>query len=161
MQDTNIKLSCLTVESIQSMADIANIPDISIEVATTLGKDVTFKVRQIIARAIKFMKHSNRRYLTCVDINKALKWSDDQPILGYQCDPNRPLDFSYSSEAGVFKYDHTIIDLNQRCQEKIELDRSLTDKLLSEAIPDILLKDYGTIDTRLVQDFSIDSNKAL
>ncbi|GLJ59620.1 hypothetical protein SUGI_1515980 [Cryptomeria japonica] len=63
------------------MAEAACISELKHEVAVLVSEDVTYRIRQIIGRAIKFMRHSKRTKLTCADINKALKWSDCQPVV--------------------------------------------------------------------------------
>lgn len=97
------------------MAETAAIPgDLSVEVAATISEDVTYRLRQIINRAMSFSRHANRTRLTCADINKALKWSDCQPVFGHESNPNERLRYSYSTEAQVFRYEENPVDLEQR-----------------------------------------------
>lgn len=130
-----MKYSCPTTDSIQLMAEAACIPDISIEVATMVSEDATFRLRQIIARAIKFMRHAKRTKLTCADINKALKWSDCQPVFGHECNPNQRLRYSYSTEARVFRYENNQVDLEQRYKEHPRTEELLSKDMMQEAMP--------------------------
>lgn len=126
-----MKYSCFTADSIRLMAEASCISELKLEVAALVSEDVTFRIRQIIGRAIKFMRHSNRTKLTCADINKALKWSDCQPIFGHESNPNKKLRYSYSTEAQVFRYEDDEVDL--------ETYRGKPDpvKNLQEALPEL------------------------
>lgn len=109
--------------------------ELPVEVATTIGENATYQLKQLISRAIKFMIHARRTRLTCADINKALKWSDIQPVHGHECDPNRILPYSYCDEAQIFKYDDEIVDLKDRVRTK----SMLNDIALDEAVPEIII----------------------
>lgn len=138
------------------MAEMANLSEPSIEVATTLAEDTSYRLRQIITRALKFMRHSNRVKLTCADINKALKWSDSQPVYGHECNPNRPLICSYSPDAQVFSYnsDNDNIDLIERRQNHSKIDDLLTEELLSEAVPDMSVNNDGMFHIKVTPDIT-------
>lgn len=111
----NSKYSCFTADSIRLMAESASIPEnLSVEVAATISEDVTYRLRQIIGRATSFTRHANRTKLTCADINRALKWSDCQPVFGHECNPNERLRYSYSTEAQVFRYEESPVDLERK-----------------------------------------------
>jgi hypothetical protein len=105
-------------DTISLMAEAVGISGLPIDVAATISEDATLRLRQIIIRALGFMKHSNRDKLTCSDINMSLRWSDCQPTYGYECNPDDKIKYSYSSEAQVFKYEDEIIDLSQRYQQE-------------------------------------------
>lgn len=138
-----MKYSCYTADSIRLMAEVACIPEPSSEVAATISEDVTYRLRQIIAKAIKFMRHSNRTKLTCSDINKALKWSDCQPVFGHECNPNERLRYSYSTEAQVFRYENNKVDLVQRYKEQPKL--VITDDMMQEALPKLEIENLDQI----------------
>lgn len=134
-----MKYSCYTADSIRLMAEAACIPEPSLEVVATVSEDVTFRLRQIIARAIKFMRHSKRTKLTCSDINKALKWSDCQPVFGHECNPNERLRYSYSTEAQVFRYENNKVDLEQRYKDRPKI--VITDEMMEEALPQLKIEE--------------------
>lgn len=123
------------------MAEAACMSEPSIEVAATVSEDVTYRLRMIIGRAIKFMRHSNRTKLTCADINKALRWSDCQPVFGHECNPNQRLRYSYSAEAQVFRYENNKVDLVQRSKEQPRAENLITDEMMLEAMPRIRIED--------------------
>ena len=112
----------------------------STEVATIISEDATVKVKQIIGRAIKFMRHSNRTRLTCTDINKALRWSDSQPIFGHEFCPNQKLRYSYSAEAQVFRYESVPVDLVDRSRQHPRVNRLLKEEDFQEALPVLSLE---------------------
>ena len=113
-----MKYSCYTTDSIKLMSEAAGVADLSNEVAANISEDASLKIRQIVDRANKFMRHANRTTLTCADINKALKWSNSQPVFGYECNPNQRIRYSYSAEARVFRYENDEVDLVKRREEK-------------------------------------------
>lgn len=129
------KYSCFTTDSINLIAEAAGLTEPSLEVSTTISEDVAFRLRLIITRAIRFMRHSKRTRLTCSDINKALKCSDCQPVFGHECNSNQRLRYSYSTEAKVFRYENTEIDLIQRYEAQPRTESLLKDEMMDEAVP--------------------------
>lgn len=127
------------VESIKLMAEGASILEPSFEVASSLSEEVTYRLVQIISRALKFMSHANRTRLTCADINKALKWSDCQPIFGHESNPHQRLTYSYSAEAQVFRYEDDIVDLVERTQSESKKEFKISD--IQEAIPKLSIEE--------------------
>lgn len=152
MQD-EFKFSCFSVDSIRLMSEPINVPHLSTEVATVVSQDATHRLKQIITRASKFMRHSNRTQLTCADINKALKWSDSQPVFGHECKSNQKLQYSYSTEAQVFKYDDEIINLSHKSDYRLKINSLLTDEVLCEAVPALTIEHYDTIHPEEVKNF--------
>lgn len=129
------------IDSIRLMAEGANIAEPSSEVASSLSEEVTFRLVQLITRASKFMNHAKRTKLTCADINKALKWSDCQPVFGHECNPNRQLKYSYSAEAKVFSYDDEIVDLVERTKSEASQDLKLLTTKLTDFEPQIKIEE--------------------
>lgn len=140
-----MKYSCFTVDSIRLMAEAACLLEPSVEVSSTISEDATFRLRQIIARAIKFMRRANRTKLTCADINKALRWSDCQPVFGYQSNSNERIRYSYSAEAQVFRYEENIVDLVQRVRDSPKSESLLKEEMLHEAMPRLTIKESTPI----------------
>lgn len=132
-----MKYSCLSTDSIKLMAEAAGIPNLSDDANTLVTENTSSKIRQIVNSATKFMRHANRTKLTCSDINKALKWSDCQPVFGYECNPNKRIRYSYSAEANVFKYEDDEVDLVKRRNEK----PALTSTSYFEAMPILAIKE--------------------
>lgn len=146
---TDMKFSCLTVDSIRLMSEAAGLPELSDNVATLVSEDTAFKLKLIITRALKFMKRSNRFILSCSDINRALRWSDCQPLFGYECNPNRTTKTIYSEDAHVFTYDDTSVDLARRYKQQPRAEHMLTDETLQEALPELNIEDLSMITEKL------------
>lgn len=145
-EQQDMKYTCLTIDTIRLMADAANIVEPSVEVATAISEDVTFKLRQIISKATRFMQHSKRTRLTCADINKALKWSDCQPVFGYECRSAQRMSYSYLTEAQVFRYEDEEIDLVERYNKQpLESTCLLTKEMQQEAVPNLSIGNYNSI----------------
>lgn len=127
------RFSCLTVDSIRLMSDAAGLPKLTDDVANYMSEDVALKTRLIISRALKFMRHANRSILSCADINRALRWSDCQPIFGYQGYPTDEMPVIYNNEARVFTYQEKPVDLklsfNRTNQNVDHVRNALTDNL--------------------------------
>lgn len=132
-----MKYSCLTTDSIRLMAESVGVREPSLKVSAMISEDVTFRIRQIISRANKFMQHSNRTKLTCADINHALKWSNCQPVLGHEPNSEQKLRYSYSAEAQVFRYENDEVDLEARHKNKVRAKDMLTDEMKLEARPQL------------------------
>lgn len=104
--------------SINLIADQANIRILE-NAAIAIGEDVASRIRQIVSKAQVFMEHANRTTLTCNDINRALKWSDYQPLFGYECKPNEEISNSFVQKAQVFIYDEEIMDLEAKVNQEM------------------------------------------
>lgn len=135
-----MKYSCFTVDSIRLMAEGACLPEPTLDVAATISEDVTYRLRQIISRAAKFMRHANRTKLTCNDINRALKWSDCQPVFGHECNPNYRTRYCYSAEAQVFVYQEDEIDLVARHKAKQAGKTILKNDSKHENLPELRIE---------------------
>lgn len=137
------KYSCFTSDSINLMAEAAGLPKTSLEVSASISEEVTSRLKLVITRAAKFMRHSNRTRLTCADINKALRCSDCQPIFGYECNANQRLRYSYSTEAKVFKYENTEVDLAVNFGNHIKTKNLLSSEELDVAVPILEIKEVS------------------
>lgn len=135
------KCSFFTTDSIYMMARTAGLNEPTPEVSSTISEDVTFRLRLIITRAIRFMRHSKRKRLTCFDINKALKCSDCQPVFGHECNSNQRQRYSYSTEAKVFRYEDTEVDLTQKYATQLKAESLLNDEMINEAVPNLEIND--------------------
>lgn len=135
-----MKYSCFTLDSIKLMAEGACLPEPSSDVAAIISEDVTFRLRLIISRAAKLMQHANRTKLTCADINRALKWSDCQPVFGHECNSNNRPRYCYSVEAQVFVYQEDEIDLVARHKVKQAGKTVLDESYRHENLPELRIE---------------------
>ena len=108
----NKKFDLLSKESIKCIVDQNGLEGVTEEAVLLLSSDVTYRLREVVNNSIEFMRHSKRRRLTTSDINKALNWSDCEPVFGFEANP-LPIETIYSKDANVFVSDDPLIDLNE------------------------------------------------
>ncbi|ODV58109.1 TATA-binding protein-associated factor TAF6 ASCRUDRAFT_78217 [Ascoidea rubescens DSM 1968] len=77
-----------TIKDASESLGIQNLPD---DVAKALAMDVEYRIHEIIEQALKFMKHSKRRTLKTIDIEKSLNVLNIEPLYGYNT--NKSLNF--------------------------------------------------------------------
>ncbi len=96
----------LAPETVMLLAESAGIDHLSPNVATSLSEDATYRTRELAHVSSQFMRHCKRTRLTPADVSLALKWYDEQPILGVVSSGVRgggnSGDFAYCDEAEVF-----------------------------------------------------------
>ncbi|XP_033104947.1 TAF6-like RNA polymerase II p300/CBP-associated factor-associated factor 65 kDa subunit 6L [Anneissia japonica] len=94
------KYAVLSKESIKLIAGTVGFDSLPDDIATALAEDVTYRLREAAQSSVQFMKHARRRKLTSEDFNRALRWSDLEPICGSNLKDFRS--FRHSKEAEVF-----------------------------------------------------------
>ncbi|XP_040184918.1 TAF6-like RNA polymerase II p300/CBP-associated factor-associated factor 65 kDa subunit 6L isoform X2 [Rana temporaria] len=57
--------------------------EITDEVAALLAEDVCYRLREITQFSAQSLRHSRRRRLTVEDFNRALRWSNVEPVYGH------------------------------------------------------------------------------
>lgn len=60
-------------------------------VAAMLAEDVCYRLRQLTQGSAQFMKHSRRRRLSTEDFNRALRWTNVEPVCGHGGPDGQPL----------------------------------------------------------------------
>ncbi|PIK62671.1 putative TAF6-like RNA polymerase II [Apostichopus japonicus] len=103
------KYATLTTRSIALMAESAGYPSISGEICTILAQDICYRLRETAQASTQFMKHAKRKKLLVEDFNKALKWSDVEPIHGYGSHKN--IQFKTLKEGNLFFVEEKEVDL--------------------------------------------------
>jgi transcription initiation factor TFIID subunit 6 len=88
-------MSLWNPDNIRDVAESVGINQLDKETLESLGRDVDFRVSQVLEEAIKFMRHSRRTTLHTEDISQALKVLDVEPLFGYES--TRPLRFGEAS----------------------------------------------------------------
>ncbi|XP_063801063.1 TAF6-like RNA polymerase II p300/CBP-associated factor-associated factor 65 kDa subunit 6L [Pseudophryne corroboree] len=72
----------LCQDSIRLTAESVGI-EITDDVAALLAEDVCYRLREIAQLSAQSLRHSRRRRLTVEDFNRALRWSNVEPIYGH------------------------------------------------------------------------------
>jgi len=93
-------MSLWNPDNIKDVAESVGINSLEKDVLDNLGRDVDYRVSQVLEEAIKFMRHSRRTTLHTEDISQALRVLDVEPLFGY--DSTRPLRFGEASNSGVW-----------------------------------------------------------
>ena len=88
----------LSVDSIKTMGESIGITTLNDDAATRLSEDLEYRLKEVIQDAIKFMRHSKRRRLTCADIDQALRVKNIEPLYGFDCTEYIP--FRHTSGGG-------------------------------------------------------------
>ena len=88
----------LSVDSIKTMGESVGITTLNDDAATRLAEDLEHRLKEVIQDAIKFMRHSKRRRLTCADIDQALRVKNIEPLYGFDCTEYIP--FRHTSGGG-------------------------------------------------------------
>lgn len=83
-------MSLLDRNCIRVIAESVGVASVSDEVADALAPDIEYRLRDIVAEALKFMRHGRRETLSCDDINFALRARSCEPLYGFATtDPPR------------------------------------------------------------------------
>ena len=88
----------LSIDSIKIMGESVGITTLNDDAATRLGEDLEYRIREVIQEAVKFMRHSKRRKLTCADIDQSLRVKNVEPLYGFDCTEYIP--FRHTSGGG-------------------------------------------------------------
>ena len=70
-----------------------------------------YNFSQIVQNAVKFMRHSKRRELTCTDIDHSLKTKNIEPLYGFECADYIPLRHTSGGGKDIYYPDDQEVDL--------------------------------------------------
>uniref|UniRef100_A0A182NCY6 Transcription initiation factor TFIID subunit 6 n=1 Tax=Anopheles dirus TaxID=7168 RepID=A0A182NCY6_9DIPT len=120
--------STLSLESMKVIAESIGVGSLPDDAAKELADDVSFKLKQIVQDAAKFMHHSKRMKLSIADIDHSLKVRNVEPQYGFVTPDHIPFRFASGGGRELHFIEEKEIDLSDMVQgqaPKIPLDPSL------------------------------------
>ncbi|KAJ2486884.1 histone H4-like TAF Taf6, SAGA complex subunit [Coemansia sp. RSA 2050] len=105
--------------TIKNISESIGVPKLKDGITTAMAQDVEYRLHEIIAEAMKFMRHSKRTKLTVADINSALRVRNVEPIYGFET--GRPIKFHKTATAleEIYYVDDEQIDLDRLIEEPL------------------------------------------
>ncbi|XP_032669531.1 transcription initiation factor TFIID subunit 6-like [Odontomachus brunneus] len=103
----------LSQESIKVIAEsigVGNFPD---EAAKELAEDVSYRLKEIVQDAAKFMRHGKRKRMTTYDIDHSLKVRNIEPTYGFYAKDHIPFRFASGGGRELHFVEEKEIDLNE------------------------------------------------
>lgn len=118
----------LSLESIKVIAESIGVGSLPDDAAKELADDVSFKLKQIVQDAAKFMHHSKRMKMSIADIDHSLKVRNIEPQYGFVSPDFIP--FRFASGGGrelhfIEEKEIDLADVIQTAPPKIPLDITL------------------------------------
>ncbi|KAJ8129056.1 hypothetical protein O1611_g4575 [Lasiodiplodia mahajangana] len=89
-------------ENVRDVAESVGIATLSEEALRTCSQDVEYRIGQVIAEAVRFMRLGKRTSMTVKDISLALRVLDVEPLYGY--DATKPLRYGEATMGQPFFY---------------------------------------------------------
>ncbi|KAI1814936.1 DUF1546-domain-containing protein [Poronia punctata] len=89
-------------ENVRDVAESVGVGTMNDEALRTLSQDVEYRIGQVIAEALRFMRASKRTSMTVLDVSQALKVLDVEPLYGY--DSTKSLRYGEATMGQPFFY---------------------------------------------------------
>lgn len=124
----------LSVESMKVIAESIGVGALPDDAAKELADDVSYKLKQIVQDAAKFMHHAKRERLSISDVDHALKVRNIEPQYGFVANDHIP--FRFASGGGrelhfIEEKEIDLADVIQAAPPKVPLEVSLRAHWLS------------------------------
>uniref|UniRef100_A0A182LZB0 Transcription initiation factor TFIID subunit 6 n=1 Tax=Anopheles culicifacies TaxID=139723 RepID=A0A182LZB0_9DIPT len=127
-RDKTMYGSTLSLESMKVIAESIGVGSLPDDAAKELADDVSFKLKQIVQDAVKFMHHSKRMKLSIADIDHSLKVRNIEPQYGFVSRDFIPFRFASGGGRELHFIEEKEVDLTEVVQgqsPKIPLEPSL------------------------------------
>ncbi|KAG5681567.1 hypothetical protein PVAND_010986 [Polypedilum vanderplanki] len=102
----------LSLESIKIIAESIGIGNLSDSAAKELSDDISYKLKQIVQDAQKFMNHAKRTRLSIADVDHSLKIRNIEPQYGFICKEFIPFRFASGGGRELYFQEEKEVDLN-------------------------------------------------
>ena len=101
----------LPFESIKVMGESVGVSNLNNDAGMRLSEDLEYRLKEVIQDAVKFMRHSKRKKLSCSDVDHALRVKNIEPLYGFESAEYIP--FRHTSGGGkeLFFPDEKEVDL--------------------------------------------------
>ncbi|EAA08678.5 AGAP004254-PA [Anopheles gambiae str. PEST] len=127
-RDKTMYGSTLSLESIKVIAESIGVGSLPDDAAKELADDVSYKLKQIVQDAVKFMHHSKRMKLSIADVDHSLKVRNIEPQYGFVARDFIPFRFASGGGRELHFIEEKEVDLTEMVQgqtPKIPLEPSL------------------------------------
>lgn len=114
--EKNMYGTTLSIESMKVIAESIGVGALPDEGAKELAEDISFKLKQIVQDAAKFMHHSKRIKLSLNDIDHSLKVRNIEPQYGFISNDFIPFRFASGGGRELHFVEEKEIDLNEIIQ---------------------------------------------
>ncbi|XP_055376975.1 transcription initiation factor TFIID subunit 6 [Condylostylus longicornis] len=128
MSDLMLYGTTLSAESIKVIAESIGVGSLPDDAAKELAEDVSYKLKQIVQDAAKFMHHAKRQKLSISDIDHSLRVRNIEPQYGFTCTDFIPFRFASGGGRELHFTEEKEIDLAEiihGAPPKVPLDISL------------------------------------
>jgi transcription initiation factor TFIID subunit 6 len=89
-------------ENVRDVAESVGIATLNDEALRTLSQDVEYRIGQVLAEALRFMRYRKRTTMTVLDVSLALRVLDVEPLYGY--DSTKSLRYGEATMGQPFFY---------------------------------------------------------
>lgn len=118
----------LSLESMKVIAESIGVGSLPDDAAKEISDDVSFKIKQIVQDAVKFMNHAKRNKLSICDIDHSLKVRNIEPQYGFVSHDSIPFRFASGGGRELHFVEEKEVDLTEVINSnppKIPLEVSL------------------------------------
>ena len=98
-------------ESIKMMGESVGVANLNADAATILAEDVEYRLKEIVQDAAKFMRHSKRKRMNCIDIESALRSKNVEPLYGFDSVEQHAFKHAVSGSKEYFYTDDKDLEL--------------------------------------------------